>query len=187
MVLDSMLDLAVSVRVPHSDELTCKFRALEKVAMFVPASHRLAKKNKLSLSDLLAEPLIIRGGRGASGVVDQAMKELRQSGLTVNIAMQCDGPTAIKAAVRQNMGVGMVYQDSLKTEVDSGEFKILKIPGLELSGESYVIYSKKRPLSSLAQEFINLLGVTRSKRLDNRPAIIGKQIAGPQDALVQVL
>lgn len=162
MVLSSELDLAVSLRAPRSGDLACESFGREKIAMFVPASHRLARNNRLKLSDVLAEPLIIRGGRGSSGVLDNALKQILHGSSAVKIGMQCDGPTAIKAAVRQNMGVGMVFEDSLKAEVASGEFKILKVRGLELEGESFIIYSKKRPLSPLAQEFLELLRHARA-------------------------
>ena len=78
--------------------------------------------------------------------------------------MRCDTPGAIKAAVRQKMGVGFAFEDSLKAEIDAGEFKILKVRGLELEVESFIIYSKKRPLSLLAQQFLELLrGVRRTR------------------------
>jgi len=98
-------------------------------------------------------------------VFDKAMQQIRDRGLDLKIAMYCDGPTEIKAAVRQNMGVGMVYEDAIKSEVSSGEFKLLKVPGIELEGESSIIYSKKRKLSSLALEFLELL---RSERMKGR-------------------
>jgi len=79
--------------------------------------------------------------------------------------MYCDGPTEIKAAVRQNMGVGMVYEDAIKSEVASGEFKILKVPGVELEGESSIIYSKKRKLASVALEFLELLRSARTSQI----------------------
>jgi DNA-binding transcriptional LysR family regulator len=163
MVLNFGLDLAVTVRAVRSAELACESLRHEKVAMFVRADHRLAKTNKLKLADVLVEPLIIRGGRGASGVVDKALNQIRDEGLEFNVAMYCDGPTEIKAAVRQKMGVGIVFQDALKAEIASGEFKILKVCRLELEGESFIVYSKKRPLSLLAQEFRELLRSVRTK------------------------
>jgi len=96
-------------------------------------------------------------------VFDKAMQHIRYRGLDPKIAMYCDGPTEIKAAVRKNMGVGMVYEDAIKSEVASGELKILKVPGIELEGESSIIYSKKRKLSSLALEFLELLRSVRQK------------------------
>ncbi len=83
--------------------------------------------------------------------------------------MYCEGPIGIKAAVRQKMGVGVALADSIKSEVASGEFKILKVPGLELVGQSYVVYSKKRPLSSITQEFLEMLRNERAKVNATKP------------------
>jgi DNA-binding transcriptional LysR family regulator len=157
LVLGGAMDLAVSARAAVSANLRCERLRSEKVALFVPADHRLAKIKKLHRADVLVEPFILRGGRGGAGVTDRALQRLREQGLEIKVTMYCDGPTAIKAAVAQGMGVGMVFEESLKAEIAAGKFKILNVPGLELVGESYIISSKSRPLSPLAQEFLALL------------------------------
>ena len=157
LVLSSVIDLAVTVRAAPAVDLVCEPLRRETVAMFVLRNHPLAKRARLKLSEVLNESLIIRGGRGGSGVTDNALQRLREQGLEIKIGMRCDGPTAIKAAVRQKMGVGIVFEDSIKAEVASGEFKILTVRGLELEGESFIVYSKNKPLSPLAQEFLELL------------------------------
>jgi DNA-binding transcriptional LysR family regulator len=164
MVSSSVLDLGVTLRQARSSALACEPLRREKIAMFVPSNHRLAHKSRLQLSEVLAEPLITRGGKGGFGVVDKALQQIREVGVDLKIGMYCDGPTAIKAAVRQNMGVGIAFEDAVKSEVVSGEFKILKVPGVELEGESFIIYSKKRKLSPLALEFLELLRCARTKR-----------------------
>jgi hypothetical protein len=45
-----------------------------------------------------------RGGRGASGVIDKALKQIREQKAELRIGMQSDSPTAVKPAVRQNYG-----------------------------------------------------------------------------------
>lgn len=158
MVLNESMDLAVTARKAVSIDLHCQPLRKERVALFVPARHRLANRKNLRISDVLAEPLILRGGRGGGGVTDRALKQLRDRALAIRVGMYCDGPMAIKAAVAQGMGVGMVFEESLKSEVAAGKFKILKFRGLELEGQSYVVYSKCRPLQTLAEEFLELLG-----------------------------
>jgi hypothetical protein len=66
------------------------------------------------------------------------------------------------------MGVGMVLADSIKSEVGSGEFKILKVSGLNLTGQSYIVYSNKRPLSPIAQKFLEMLRGERDRIVSNR-------------------
>lgn len=162
-LLHGQLDLAVSARMPPSAELESELFRDEKIALFVSASHRLAKRANVQLRELLKEPLVLRGGQGGSGITDQAIEQLRADGADVRIGLYCDGPTSIKAAVREKFGVGVVLADSIKAEVASGEFKILKVPGLDLVGQSYVVYSKKRPLPPLAQELLEMLRDERAK------------------------
>jgi DNA-binding transcriptional LysR family regulator len=69
---------------------------------------------------------------------------------------------AVKAAVRQRMGVGLGFEDTIKAELDDGKFKILAVRVLKLEGASYIVYSKRRPLSPIAQEFVNLLRGART-------------------------
>jgi hypothetical protein len=53
--------------------------------------------------------------------------------------------------------------DSIKSEVAAGEFKILKVPGLEWVGQSYIVYLKNQPLSPIAQEFLEMLRDERAR------------------------
>jgi LysR substrate binding domain-containing protein len=73
------------------------------------------------------------------------------------VGKYCDGSTAIKAVTAQGMGLGVVFEESLKAEVTAGKFIILKFRGLELEGESYVIYAKNRPLRPVEQKFFYML------------------------------
>lgn len=151
------IDVAVTDRLPVSAGLISIPLRREKAVVFVPLHHRLARRRRVTLADILAEPLIIRGGRGISGSTANALKRLQQQGLSVKIGMRCDGPAAIKAAVRQKMGVGIAFEDSIRTEIHSREFKVLRAPGFEVEARSFVIYSQVRALSPIAREFLQLL------------------------------
>ena len=163
LVAGATMDLAVTARVAPSADVVCEPLRRERVVMFVPENHPLSRKKRLKLSDMLSEPIVIRGGKGISGTTEKALKQLARHGLNVNIVLRCEDPTAVQAAVRQRMGVGIGFEDTVKSAVTSGEFKILDVPGLELAGESFIIYSRKRPLSPLAQEFLELLRSARQK------------------------
>ena len=58
---------------------------------------------------------------------------------------------AVKAAVRQRMGVGLGFEDTIKAELDDGKFRILAVRDLKLEGASYIVYSKRRPLADSAR------------------------------------
>ncbi len=168
----AQLDVAVSARAPLSADLAFEPLRPEKIALFVLADHPLAKKSSLAVTDLVKAPLVLRGGPGGAGVTDKAINSLRAGGADVRIAMYCNGPISIKAAVRQRMGVGVVLADAIRSEVASGEFKILKVPGLDLVGQSYIVYSNTRPLSPIAQVFLEMLRGERAKIDSKRVPIV---------------
>ena len=71
--------------------------------------------------------------------------------------MGCESPEAIKQAVIQRLGIGFLYYDAVRDSVDQGSFKLINIRGLNLVGQTYIIYHKERPLSANAQEFLRML------------------------------
>ena len=143
LVFGSVMDLAVIPQPARSNDLISEPLRRERLVCFAPARHRLAKKNRVEISDLIAEPLIIRGGKGIAATTETALKQIRDQGWEINIGMRCDDPMAIKAAVRHGMGVGVGFEETVKLEIASGEFKILKVCGLELEGETLSSIRKK--------------------------------------------
>ena len=60
-------------------------------------------------------------------------------------------------------GRGMGFEDTIKADVEAGELKILRVCGLQLEASTFIVYSKQRPLSPLAQEFLGLLREARDR------------------------
>ena len=101
------------------------------------------------------------------------LNELAGQGLKFKIGMRCEAPDAIKEAVKKNAGIGIVFEDVVKREVDRGDFKILKGHGLRLESDTYILYRDDKPLSALGQEFLELLRKVRSgSRRANAPASV---------------
>ncbi len=133
------------------------YGTLESVA-FVAADHPIAKKRVLSASDLGTTPLIIRGGlRGLKSTSEIIFEQLKDRGFKTNIALRCESSEAVKAAVRRHLGVGILYRDTVSISLRRGEFKLIKLPGINMRGNLFIIYSQDRPLSANAQDFLALL------------------------------
>jgi DNA-binding transcriptional LysR family regulator len=126
------------------------------VVAFVAAGHPLAKKQQLSLADVAQVPLIIRRGRLAK--IRQYLDQIEKKGFQLNILMECESAEAVKIATMKGMGMGIAYRDHVELEVQKGEIKILKIPGVKRAdAQSFVVYQKDRPLSPNAKDFLHLL------------------------------
>jgi DNA-binding transcriptional LysR family regulator len=163
VILSSHAEIGISSNPSHSEELSCERIRKQRLVLFVSRHHPLARKPKVTLAEILVAPLIIRDGRSGHGTTIRALKELKARGLEFNIKTRCEEPYAIKAAVRKNLGIGIVFEDAVKTETASGEFKILAGHGLRMEAWNFVIYPQRRPLSPIAEEFLRLVRSVREK------------------------
>ena len=163
LLLNAEVEIGVSTHRPHHPELAWEPFRREKMVLFVSPAHSLARKSKVTLSEVLEFPVVIRYRKGAHGTAERLLQEFAGQGLQFKIGMRCEAPFAIKEAVKKNAGIGIVFEDVVKRAVERGEFKILKGHGLKLASETYILYRVDRPLSPLGQEFLALLRNLRSR------------------------
>jgi len=154
---NSEVDIAVVTNPTPSQFLVVEPYRNEPLVAFVSPTHPLARKKKLPLKDLIRIPLVIRDGKGGHGPTEQILKDLRKNGVSSEIAMRCDSPHAVKEAVRQNLGMGILFNSTVAADIRKGEFKKINLIGLELVGKSYIVYHKHKPLTPSAQAFLELL------------------------------
>jgi LysR family transcriptional activator of glutamate synthase operon len=139
----------------------------ERIVAFVPIHHPLAKKRKVNLSDLLREPLVVRGASGIESTRKRMLREMEKRGYHPKVAAFYDSADAVKVAVRKNTGVGLLYKETIKHDVQKGDFKILKIDDLKLDVHTFVVFHKNRPLSDNAKLFLDFLrGRKQNHRLE---------------------
>ena len=164
LVRESEVDIAIIQSPSESADFNLEHFAVDNLTFFAHPLHPLAKQKKLDLEDLAETPVIVRDGRGAS---QKMLKQLECRGLTLNVTLRCVSPDAVKAAVRRKMGVGILFYNQIEQDVKRKELKALKFSGLpKLVGNSYIVYSKSKPLSSIADEFLSLLRSMKTRPKD---------------------
>jgi DNA-binding transcriptional LysR family regulator len=155
LVQSSEVDVAIIQGPSRASGLHLDHFAADNLVFFAHPNHPLARRKKLDLNELNNIPLIIRDGNGGS---QRLLKQLESRGLKISVALRCISPDAVKAAVRRKMGVGILFTDMIKDDVKRKDFAILKFANAVTSvGNSYIAYSKKKPLSTAAADFLQLL------------------------------
>ena len=154
MLLNSTVELALLNELPANPDFASEPFRKEKLVVFAAPSHPLARKKQLTLSDLRQAALVTTGMASA---VDKMLNHLVHEGLGGKIAIQCGSPASVKIVVKNKIGLGILFQDMLIQEIKNKLFKVLEIPGLALTVQSYIVYYKDRPLSPSAQDFLALL------------------------------
>src|SRR5437867_2659992 len=154
MLLNSTVEIALLNELPANPEFASEPFRKEKLVVFAAPSHPLARKKRLTLSDLRQAALVTTGMASA---VDKMLNHLVHEGLGAKIAIQCGSPASVKIVVKNKIGLGILFQDMLIQEIRNKLFKVLEIPGLALTVQSYIVYYKDRPLSPPAKDFLGLL------------------------------
>jgi DNA-binding transcriptional LysR family regulator len=162
-VRDGEVDIALIHSSTKCVDLVMEEFGEDSLTFFALPTHPLAKTKRLGLHDLKNIPLIVREGQRASA---NLFKELERSDITPHITLRCATPQAVIASVMKEMGVGILLSGAIEEELKRNDVITLKFSGLKdvLRVPSYIVYSKKRPLSPIAADFLRLL---RSKK---RPA-----------------
>ena len=154
-VQNSAVDIAIIQSPSESFDCEMEHFAVDNLTFFAHPTHPLAKKKKLDLEDLAQNPLVIREGTGATY---KMLEQLTRRGLTLNVTLRCVSPEAVKAAVRRKMGLGVLFYNLIEEDIKRKDLKSLKFPGLpKLVASSYIVYSKNKPLSCVAKDFLTLL------------------------------
>lgn len=151
MALDRKIEIGVVTAPAASPFLTVEKFRREKVVLFAHATYRVP------LSGNAPIPLILRHPRNASDATAQITRTFESRGLKARVVMRCGSPQAIKEAVRTKAGVGVLFKSTVDAELKRGDFKIVRIPGLTVEGQSFIIYRSDTPLSPLAAKFLDLL------------------------------
>jgi DNA-binding transcriptional LysR family regulator len=166
LVLSSQLEIAVVTGsgVTSTELVAERFRQ-QSLVFFALKNHPVASRAALPLERIEEFPLVIRENYDSRGTGEQLLKQLRGRGLKLDIAMRCDSPDAVKAAVQKGLGIGVVYRDVIQPEVDEGKFKIIQFKGVNLMGRSFIIYNRGSSLTQPAVDFLTLL---RSHRRESQ-------------------
>jgi DNA-binding transcriptional LysR family regulator len=155
LLRESEVDIAIIQSPSESSDFNLEHFAVDKLTFFAHPTHPLAKKKKLDLADLSQTPLVVTAGRGSS---EKILKQLKGSGVKVNVALRSASPDGVKAAVRKKMGVGILFYSLIEEDIRRRDLKILRFLHLpKFVGNSYIVYSKKKSLSSAANDFLAIL------------------------------
>ena len=170
------IEIGLLTILPASNRLEIEPYGTHAIIPFVHAGHPYARRRQVSLTEFAAGPLVVRADAKAQCAAEIL---LRKQGLRANVMYRCETPHAVRVTVRTKLGVGVLFADCLKNELQTGEFKALNVPGLKLEGKSFIAYRKDRPLSSNARDFHALLHETKQRQKTGSAApTIGVAVGG---------
>ncbi|QDU62330.1 HTH-type transcriptional activator CmpR [Planctomycetes bacterium Pan216] len=127
----------------------------ERMVLLCPASHRLAKKKKVKLKELDAEPMIafdrdLTIRKHLDTILDREKVDLR-------IAMEFDNIETIKQAVEVGAGIAILPEQTVRDSLGKGGLVAVALDSRDMVRPLGIIHRKGKPLTLAAHKFRDLL------------------------------
>jgi DNA-binding transcriptional LysR family regulator len=174
--LEGRIEVGVVGARPEDPRAEMKTLVEDELQVVVPASHPLALRATITVTELQAEPFVMRE-RG-SGTRRAILQALAPSGLgerKLNVVAEMGSTEAVYRAVKAGIGISILSTMAVAEDVGRGELHCLKIDGVAIRRRFYLVRDRHRSMSPLAKAFCEHLEkridpdlVTRSARRAHR-------------------
>jgi len=143
-----------------TDNPHLEFRAFacDTLKLVVPPGHPWHSRRQVSFKALFGQPLILREpGSGSRWCLEQALARAGESTRSLQVALELGSNEAIKEAVERGVGLAVLSCHAVRKEVKSGRLHALRVAGLALKRDIYVVWDGRRVLSIPARLFLDAL------------------------------
>ena len=154
-VLNHQLDMGVISYLPEERELATIEFYRDSLALVVWPGHRLAKCREVDISELRDENFV--------GHIVESPYRLRVMQMfarhRVPLRMDIELPTieSIKLFVEMQKGVAIVPRMCVEREVEAGILHDVRLRQMRVVRKLYLVYRQDRPLTSAAQELVEII------------------------------
>ncbi len=157
-ILSGALEFGIVGARTKNKKLLQEEIATDKLRLLVPADHKWAGRKRVSLKNLLTEPVVVRE-RG-SGTLQALLDSLSAGGYgskALNIVAEMGSTTAVIQGIKSKVGISVLSTLAVREELETGRLKALSVSGLSLTRSFYLTVNKHRTLSPIGKAFIQYL------------------------------
>ena len=153
LVLNSNLELGIIGSKSSHKNLIHEELWQDELVLAIPAGHRWTHKKEISLKMISEEPFIMREeGSGTLRIMEEYLQASGPKGIrSLNVVAYLGTSTAVKEGIKAGLGVSILSSRAMETEMRVGILKALKIKGLSMYRNFYLIRDIRRMESPLCQ------------------------------------
>ncbi len=145
-------------RKSDDPNLEFRFLAADRMVLVTPPGHALARKQKVTVDQLAAHPLIVReAGSGLRHCFEKSLERAGRSVTELRVALELGSKEAIKEAVLRGVGVAVLSTLAVQKEIKAGTLHVLEVEDIRCDREMFVVQDRRRVQSLTARLFLNFL------------------------------
>ena len=154
MVKQEEVDFGIGTRMGADRETTTVPLFVDKLCAFVPRRHLLARKDSVSLKELVGLPLILTGkDSSVREIVERALKRER---LPLTVAYETNYMSTAISMVKAGLGIAILPEVAGRSG-DSADLHAVAISRPALSRRIEIIQKKDRTLSPAAGKMVDTI------------------------------
>lgn len=153
-VKEEEVDFGIGSRSRLEEDLKTSLLQIDRLCAFVPPRHALTKHDSVTLSELVACPLIVTGKD--SSVREILEDTLKREKLPLTIAFETNYMSTALGLVKAGLGIA-ILPEAAGDMVKSGEVASITIVKPSLSRNIEIIQRKDRSLSPSASRMVEIL------------------------------
>lgn len=151
-VLNDEIEIGVVGATEKGDKLTFTKFFSDRLVLIAPAECTWFTGGSATLEELRRAQFVMReDGSGTRTAMRQKLKEIEFSIDSLDVAMTLGSTEAVKRAVESGAGVSIVSERAVRNEVKLGLIKEMKVEGLEMTRDFFIVNRKRKALSPAAQ------------------------------------
>lgn len=139
----------------------------DSLALVVSPSHRLAKRNSVTVEDLRQEKLILRLPNSSTRkLFTSSLECLGMSLREFNVVLEMDNIATIKDLVRRNFGVSVMARSACMDEVSKNKLIALPIENLSMMMETNLVYQPDFEHPELLKDIIQCYNKSKTMSMN---------------------
>jgi len=132
--------------------------ARDELVLAVPTAHPWARRSTVRLSELAGQPFIMRErGSGTRKVMEQALSEHAVDPGSLHVVLEVSGNEAVRQALKAGAGIAVISRRAIEDEIHHKMVAALRIHGVKLVRDFFLVTHKSRSRSPLANAFLSYL------------------------------
>ncbi|WP_005036964.1 LysR family transcriptional regulator [Holophaga foetida] len=149
------VDFGFSSHLPKDERFDAISIARDHLSFVVAPNHRLASRDEISIRDLSMESFIAHNVN--SPYREKVIQTFTDSRVDLNMDLEMPSIEGIRLMVQAGEGVAFLPYLCVKSDLEAGLLKEVKVQELWHEREIYLLRIEKKPLSHAAEAFLSVI------------------------------
>jgi DNA-binding transcriptional LysR family regulator len=140
----------------------CQKLWADELLLAVPAGHPWARRKSVSVAELRQTPFILREeGSGTLKILEAYLRKSGEDGTNaLQVCARFGSSTAVKEGIKSGLGLSILSSRAIGTELKAGLLKGIRIQGLSMTRNFFLIRNKQRIASPSCKAMLDFLLTT---------------------------